>query len=104
MDSGPKVFQASQSRQKTVIHIRNCGVPMKRANFSVALPKASGFGVNRGSSRARASRGVSSPPVLVLASATASPSSHGLRRLIFLGPPVVGQQLVQYVVDGHRAD
>src|SRR5512141_2851224 len=86
---------------------------MKRAKPSVVWPKASGLGENFGRMRWRPLRGVSRLPLSdllpgrtwgfrgALLSANAA-SKLPYRDIVLVGAPVIGQQMVQHIVNSHR--
>src|SRR5215218_9804636 len=102
--SGASVFHPTQTTTTTVIHIRNRAVPMKRANCSAKIPNASVSYDGALSSGRRCSLGVSSRPLR--RSARRSAMAHlrrgaGGGRLV---APVLRQQVVEQVVDGHGTE
>src|SRR5687768_14719753 len=78
--------------------MRNWAVPMKRAKVSLQRPKVSWLSVGRGSRTRRVSRGWSRRA----AGARLPWSATG--HLATLLAPVVGEDVVQDVVHGHRAE
>src|SRR5262245_16468510 len=78
----PIRLSAIQTITKTVIHTRNWGVPINRANFSANVPNSSVS--NAGILKLRGALGWSKRSVIVL-------------------PPVLGQQVIEQIVDGHSA-
>src|SRR5699024_8112000 len=94
--SGASEFHSSQAPQNTVMYNRKRGVPMKRAMPSAILPNASGERRLRGSRRRRVSSGVSSR-------SSATVLAHlCVGHLVVAPAPVVGEQMVEDVVDRDR--
>src|SRR5829696_6109297 len=103
-------FQITQSTMIKVIQARNRAVPMKRANPSANLPKASRSTRTRGSADRFRRPGVFNRSSSRSALATRRHPfaegwrDHGRRRVELRTPPVLGQQMIKNVVNGDRAD
>src|SRR5699024_8422940 len=101
---GAYTFHTIQTVTKTVIPIRNAAVPMKRANASANSPKVSPLNRSRGSRDRLRRPGTSSR------AACWSRSSRAMGHLLRVGlvelhvTPVLGEDVVEHVVDGDRAD
>ena len=88
-------------------------MPIKRAKPSVVWPNASGLGENFGRIRCRPLSGVSRLPLDdllpartcgfrgALLSANAA-SKLPYRGVVLVGAPVIGQQMIQHIVNSHR--
>src|SRR5215218_2917028 len=98
-------FQTTQRMMITVMPARNRAVPMKRAKPSANLPNASRSTLRVGSVERRRRPGVLSRSGFGSALATTACRRIAAGQQVQLpAPPVLRQDVVQHVVDGHCAD
>ena len=102
--SGPNEFQLSHATQNTVMYTRNCGVPMNRAMPSAILPKVSRSTWIRGIRERRVSFGVSRRSAMKRSGSRRLTGDDGGLVVVVRLAPVLGQQVVQDVVDADRAE